>query len=56
MRGWVVEYDDGRIIHEWDGKEWRKIPKIGIRSVSLVWDSKKWSISNKEAYLPPTTS
>lgn len=50
-KGWVVSYNDGRIITEYDQNgeqtEWRSIPKVGIRSLSLKWYDKHWTISGK---------
>lgn len=54
-KGWVVQYENGSIITEYgrDGsqRDWRKIPKKGIKSLSLKWLSKSWTISGKEVYL-----
>ena len=53
-KGWVVSYEDGTIITEYDrdGKEcnWRKIPKVGIKSVSIKWYGKHWTIHGKQHY------
>jgi hypothetical protein len=55
VKGWVVHYEDGTIITEYssDGTEteWKKIPKVGIKSLSLKWHTKYWSIAGKEVYL-----
>jgi len=54
-RGWVVHYEDGRIITEYDldgnQLDWRKVPKRGIKSLSLKWHTKHWTIHGKEIYL-----
>jgi len=54
-KGWVVHYEDGRIITEYDlqgvSREWRKIPKTGIKGLSLKWHNKHWTIHGKQAYL-----
>jgi hypothetical protein len=54
-RGWVVQYEDGTIITEYDleGNErnWKKIPKNNIKSLSLKWGSKHWTIYGKEFYI-----
>ena len=54
-RGWVVHYEDGTIITEYDidgnAKDWRAIPKKGIKSVSLKWHNKHWTISGKDCYI-----
>jgi len=43
-KGWVVSYNDGTVITEYDkdGNEtnWKKVPKVGIKSLSLKWHSK----------------
>ncbi len=48
-RGWEVEYEDGKIIKE-NQKEWREIPKIGIKRMTLHFDGKRWDLSGKDAY------
>lgn len=50
FRGWSVEYEDGTIIYEGQ-EEWNKIPKIGIKTLTLHYDLRQWVISGKEAYL-----
>lgn len=53
--GWIVHYMDGTIITEvgMDGKEveWKKVPKTGIKSLSLKWNTKFWTINGKENYI-----
>jgi len=55
VKGWVVHYEDGTIITEYDrhGGEvnWREVPKKGIKSLSLKWHNKHWTIHGKEIYL-----
>lgn len=48
-RGWEVEYNDGTIVNE-DQKEWREIPKVKIKRLTLHYDGKRWDIVDKEAY------
>lgn len=48
--GWIVEYKDGTVIYEGQ-KSWSEIPKINIKSLSLKWYDRLWSISGKENYL-----
>lgn len=54
-KGWIVQYTDGRIITEYDrnGEQtnWRKVPKVGIKCLSLKWLTKHWTIAGKEVYL-----
>ena len=54
-RGWVVHYEDGRIITEYDKEgnetEWKKVPKRGIKYLSLKWHNKHWTIHGKDIYL-----
>ena len=49
FRGWEVEYDDGTTINE-DQTEWKKIPKFGIKRLTLHYDGRQWDIENKTAY------
>jgi hypothetical protein len=48
--GWIVEYEDGTVIYEGD-KEWREVPKKGIKTLSFKWHDKLWAISGKENYV-----
>lgn len=54
-RGWILHYENGRIITEYDQdgnqRDWRDAPKVGIKSLSLKWHTKHWSITGKENYL-----
>lgn len=49
FRGWVATYADGTKIHE-DQAEWKSIPKVGIKTLSLVYDGREWHISDKLVY------
>lgn len=54
-KGWVVKYEDGTVITEYDrnGKEtnWKKVPKKNIQSLSLKWYNKHWTITGKKVYI-----
>lgn len=54
-KGWIVHYDNGRIITEYDKDgnqtDWREVPKVGIKSLSLKWYNKHWTIYGKGIYL-----
>lgn len=49
FRGWEVEYGDGSKINE-DNTEWKKIPKKGIKRLTLHYDGRRWDIVNKIVY------
>lgn len=53
--GWVVHYKNGQIIVEYDKdgnqRNWKNIPKKEIRSLSLKWYTKHWTITGKDNYL-----
>lgn len=49
FRGWEVEYEDGTKINEAQA-EWKEIPKVGIKRVTLHYDGKQWNIDRKPAY------
>ena len=54
-KGWVLQYDDGTIITEYDKNgtqtDWRSVPKVGIKSLSLKWNSKHWTLAGKSIYI-----
>lgn len=54
-KGWVVQYEDGTIITEYDRngeqRDWRRVPKKGIKALSLKWNNKHWTIHGKETYI-----
>ena len=54
-RGWIVQYEDGTIITEYDRngvqRDWKGVPKRGIKCLSLKWHGKFWTIHSKEIYL-----
>lgn len=48
-RGWEVQLRDGTVIHE--GQiEWRKVPKKAITRLSLFYDGRQWSLTDKDSY------
>lgn len=55
QKGWVVQYEDGRILTEYDRDgvclNWRTVPKVGIKSLSLKWYNKHWTLYGKSIYL-----
>ena len=54
-RGWIIHYKNGQILTEYDRdgtqRDWRKAAKVGIRSISLKWFTKHWTITGKGIYL-----
>ena len=48
-RGWEVELNDGTIYKE-ANCSWREIPKLQIKRLSLLFDGRRWDLTNKEAY------
>lgn len=50
LRGWAVEYADGTIIKE-NQMEWKKIPKINMKCLTLHYDGRQWSLADKLAYV-----
>lgn len=54
-RGWVIAYNDGIIITEYDrngiSREWNKVSKKNIKYIALKWETKHWTIFGKENYL-----
>lgn len=48
-RGWEVEYSDGTCVNE-DQTEWKKIPKKGIKRLTLHFDGRRWDINGKLVY------
>ena len=49
FRGWEVELADGKIINE-DQMDWNKVPKQGIKRLTLWYDGRSWTIENKAVY------
>jgi hypothetical protein len=54
MKGWSVNYQDGKVVNEQDVDGWRSISKLHIKSMSIFWNDKKWTIEGKENYAAPT--
>ena len=50
IRGWTVEYDDGTVIREGQ-MEWKEIPKINMKRLTLHYDGRRWDIVDKLAYV-----
>ena len=48
-RGWEVELDDGTTLDE-NNNTWKEVPKIKIKRLSLLFDGRRWDISNRQAY------
>lgn len=55
QRGWQVELEDGTTMNE-DNYEWREIPKVKIRKLSLLFDGRRWDLLNKQAYFVSNTA
>lgn len=56
-KGWVVCYNDGKIITEYDQNEvetsWRSVPKNNIKSLSIKWMDRHWTIPGPGPFIPP---
>ena len=50
FRGWNVKYYDGTEIYEGEA-EWKDVPKIGIKRLTLHFDGRQWDIVGKQVYL-----
>jgi len=48
-RGWLVELEDGTTLSEEDCI-WKEVPKIKIKTLSLLYDGRRWDLSGKQAY------
>jgi hypothetical protein len=48
-RGWQVELINGSIIEEGQ-MEWREVPKVKIKTLSLLYDGRRWDLFGKSAY------
>lgn len=55
QRGWEVLLKDGRVFTE-EHYEWREVPKSNIRQVSLIFDTRRWDLTGKEAYFVRNTA
>ena len=54
-RGWEVVLFDGTIMNE-SNCEWRQVPKLKIKQLSLIFDSRRWDLTGKEAYFVRNTA
>lgn len=54
-RGWEVELQDGTIMSE-DSSEWREVPKIKIKRLTLIFDARRWDLTDKQAYFVRNTA
>lgn len=50
FRGWYVKYYDGTEAYE-GNVEWKDIPKVGIKRLTLHFDGRQWDIVGKQVYL-----
>jgi len=54
-KGWIVEYEDGTVIPQFDNDgvetRWLRVPKRGIKSLTLKWHNKHWTITGKSIYI-----
>lgn len=48
-RGWEVELNDGSILKE-KNCEWKDVPKINIKRLTLHFDGRRWDLAGKQAY------
>ena len=49
-RGWIVELKDGTTLWECD-INWTSVPKKGIKSLTLLFEGRRWKIEGKSAYI-----
>ena len=49
FRGWEAEYHDGTVVNE-EQADWKEIPKVGIKRLTLHHDGKRWDLENKVVY------
>lgn len=49
-RGWIVELYDGTQLWECD-TDWYDVPKIKIKSLTLLFEGRKWHLEGKQAYI-----
>ncbi len=54
-RGWEVELIDGTMMYE-NSSEWKDVPKIKIKRLTLVFDARRWDLLNKQAYFIRNTA
>jgi hypothetical protein len=49
-RGWIVELYNGTQLWECD-IDWHDVPKSQIKSLTLLFEGRKWHLENKQAYI-----
>lgn len=49
-RGWIAILKDGTEMWECD-HDWRDVPKNQIKSLTLIFEGRKWKIEDKLAYI-----
>jgi hypothetical protein len=51
-RGWVVKYNDGNVVTEWEfQKPFSQLPNQNdIKAVAIVWENRHWVIPDKKHY------
>ena len=49
-RGWIVELYDGTQLWECD-TDWHDVPKNQIKSITLLFEGRKWKLEGKQAYI-----
>jgi len=49
QRGWQVELKDGSILQE-GNVNWKDVPKVQIKKLSLFYDGRRWDLFDKQAY------
>lgn len=48
-RYWEAEYYNGTVINE-NQMEWKKIPKVNMKRLTLCYDGRQWDLIEKQAY------
>lgn len=54
-RGWEVELHDGTTLYE-NSTDWKDVPKVQIKRLSLIFDARRWDLVNKQAYFIRNTA
>ena len=49
-RGWIVGLYDGTQLWECD-VDWHDVPKNQIKTLTLLFEGRKWTLENKQAYI-----
>jgi len=55
QRGWEVTLSNGEVLNE-TICEWREVPKLSIKKLSLLFDNRRWDLSDKAAYFVRNTA